>query len=80
MEMKLLFFLLSAILFQSSISIYAMEQIKRGWVALKDVTQMRSHSIFCFFLITFLGEFVDVVLIDIYFNLLCYSKNMEWDE
>lgn len=48
MEMKLLFFLLSAILFQSSISIYAMEQIKRGWVALKDVTQMRSHSIFVF--------------------------------
>lgn len=48
MEMKLLFFLLSAILFQSSISIYAMEQIKRGWVALNDVTQMRSHSIFVF--------------------------------
>ena len=37
MEMKLLFFLLSAILFQSSISIYAMEQIKRGWVALKEI-------------------------------------------
>ena len=48
METKLLFFLLSAILFQSSISIYAMEQIKRGWVALQDVTQMRSHSIFVF--------------------------------
>ncbi len=59
MEMKLLFFLLSAILFQSSISIYAMEQIKRGWVALKDVTQMRSHSIFVF--PNNFGEFVDVV-------------------
>lgn len=48
METKLLFFLLSAILFQSSISIYTMKQIKRGQVALKDVTQMRLHSIFVF--------------------------------
>jgi hypothetical protein len=48
MEMKLLFFLLSAILFQSSISIYMMEQIKRDQVALKDIIQMRLHSIFVF--------------------------------
>ena len=45
METKLLFFLLSGILFQSNIGIYMMEQTEKCQVTLKIAIQMHSHSI-----------------------------------
>ena len=45
METKLLFFLLSGILFQSNIGIYMMEKCQ---VTLKIAIQMHSHSISIF--------------------------------
>ena len=48
METKLLFFLLSGILFQSNIGIYMMEQTEKCQVTLKIAIQMHSHSISIF--------------------------------
>lgn len=46
MKSKLLFFLLLAILLQTYISIYVIEQKAKCQVFLVDVTQMQSYSIF----------------------------------
>ena len=48
METKLLFFLLSGILFQSNIGIYMMEQTEKCQVTLKIAIQMHSHAISIF--------------------------------
>ena len=48
MKMKLLFFLLSGILFQANIGIYVVEQITKHQVVLKDAVQTHSHSILIF--------------------------------
>lgn len=48
MKSKPLFFLLSGILFQAKMDIYAMEQAMKHQVALKGIAQMRLHSVFIF--------------------------------
>ena len=80
METKLLFFLLSGILFQSNIGIYMMEQTEKCQVTLKIAIQMHTRILFLFFLITS-GGVRRCCLVGIYINCYYdYSKNVEWDE
>ena len=80
METKLLFFLLSGILFQSNIGIYMMEQTEKCQVSFEGLLFKCTRILFLFFLITS-GGVRRCCLVGIYINCYYdYSKNVEWDE